>query len=161
MFPHLPWIRHQGRVDLANWMHAGRPMAPLDLRAAHAPCSRFTFQPTTCTASMSRRPGVHEPDAMPFTIPWTDTPPPRRYRESLVRWMERANWSPENSGAPRERFSSVGSRRSAGPDGEELRAAYGRSDRLLARSPVPGSGSGKEMRLPSARRLEGLGQSKP
>jgi RimJ/RimL family protein N-acetyltransferase len=33
---------------------------------------------------------------MPFTIPWTDTPPPRRHRESLKFWWSaRANWSPE------------------------------------------------------------------
>jgi RimJ/RimL family protein N-acetyltransferase len=34
---------------------------------------------------------------MPFTIPWTDTPPPRRHRESLrFWWSARANWSPES-----------------------------------------------------------------
>ena len=34
---------------------------------------------------------------MPFTIPWTDTPPPRRHRESLkFWWSKRANWSPES-----------------------------------------------------------------
>jgi len=38
--------------------------------------------------------GVHEPSVMPFTIPWTDTPPPRRHRESLkFWWSKRANWS--------------------------------------------------------------------
>jgi RimJ/RimL family protein N-acetyltransferase len=41
--------------------------------------------------------GVHEPSTMPFTIPWTDTPPPRRHRESLQYWWNaRANWSPES-----------------------------------------------------------------
>ena len=41
--------------------------------------------------------GVHEPSVMPFTIPWTDTPPPRRHRESLkFWWSKRANWSPES-----------------------------------------------------------------
>jgi RimJ/RimL family protein N-acetyltransferase len=41
--------------------------------------------------------GVHEPSTMPFTIPWTDTPPPRRHRESLQYWWSaRANWSPES-----------------------------------------------------------------
>jgi RimJ/RimL family protein N-acetyltransferase len=41
--------------------------------------------------------GVHEPSAMPFTIPWTDIPPPRRHRESLKFWWSaRANWSPES-----------------------------------------------------------------
>ena len=41
--------------------------------------------------------GVHDPSTMPFTIPWTDTQPPRRHRESLSYWWAaRANWSPEN-----------------------------------------------------------------
>ena len=41
--------------------------------------------------------GVHEQSAMPFTIPWTDTPTPRRHRESLrFWWSARADWSPEN-----------------------------------------------------------------
>ncbi len=41
--------------------------------------------------------GVHEPSAMPFTIPWTDTPLPRRHRESLKFWWSaRANWTPES-----------------------------------------------------------------
>jgi RimJ/RimL family protein N-acetyltransferase len=41
--------------------------------------------------------GVHEQSAMPFTIPWTDTPTPRRHRESLrFWWSARADWSPES-----------------------------------------------------------------
>jgi RimJ/RimL family protein N-acetyltransferase len=41
--------------------------------------------------------GIHEPSAMPFAVPWTDTPPPRRHRESLKWWWSaRANWRPEN-----------------------------------------------------------------
>ena len=41
--------------------------------------------------------GIHEPSTMPFTNPWTDSPLPRRHRESLKFWWSaRANWSPEN-----------------------------------------------------------------
>jgi RimJ/RimL family protein N-acetyltransferase len=33
---------------------------------------------------------------MPFTVPWTDMPPPGRHRESLKFWWSaRAHWSPE------------------------------------------------------------------
>jgi len=41
--------------------------------------------------------GVHEPATMPFEVPWTDTPLPRRHRESLQYWWSaRANWKAEN-----------------------------------------------------------------
>jgi RimJ/RimL family protein N-acetyltransferase len=34
---------------------------------------------------------------MPFSIPWTDTPTPRRHRESLQWWWSaRANWRPDD-----------------------------------------------------------------
>ena len=38
--------------------------------------------------------GVHPPDEMPFSIPWTDVPSPQRERESYQFYMgTRANWS--------------------------------------------------------------------
>lgn len=41
--------------------------------------------------------GVHEPDMMPFSIPWTDVPPPRRHRQSLQWWWSRrASWRPDD-----------------------------------------------------------------
>jgi RimJ/RimL family protein N-acetyltransferase len=41
--------------------------------------------------------GVHDPTTMPFSIPWTDTPVPRRHRESLQWWWSaRANWRPND-----------------------------------------------------------------
>ena len=40
--------------------------------------------------------GVHEPDEMPFNLPWTDAPPPRLQRESMQwYWRQRAEWSAE------------------------------------------------------------------
>jgi len=43
------------------------------------------------------RAGVHDPSTMPFTIEWTDTPSPRRERESMQWfWRQRAEWSPDN-----------------------------------------------------------------
>jgi RimJ/RimL family protein N-acetyltransferase len=41
--------------------------------------------------------GIHDPETMPFFIPWTDQEPERRARETAQwLWGHRANWSPEN-----------------------------------------------------------------
>jgi RimJ/RimL family protein N-acetyltransferase len=41
--------------------------------------------------------GIHDPATMPFGIPWTDVPVPRRHRESLQWWWSaRSNWKPED-----------------------------------------------------------------
>jgi len=38
--------------------------------------------------------GIHDPEAMPFFVPWTDEPPARRARASAQwLWSNRANWS--------------------------------------------------------------------
>ena len=40
--------------------------------------------------------GIHDPDTMPFFIPWTDVEPRRRAREAAQwMWRHRANWSPD------------------------------------------------------------------
>ncbi len=41
--------------------------------------------------------GIHDPATMPFLQNFTDTPPPRRGRDSLqFWWRHRAEWSPDN-----------------------------------------------------------------
>jgi predicted RNase H-like nuclease/RimJ/RimL family protein N-acetyltransferase len=41
--------------------------------------------------------GVHDPATMPFTIPWTDLPPPHRQRGALqFVWRSRAEWTPDH-----------------------------------------------------------------
>jgi RimJ/RimL family protein N-acetyltransferase len=41
--------------------------------------------------------GIHEPEAMPFFVPWTDAAPARRARDAAQwMWRHRANWSPDN-----------------------------------------------------------------
>lgn len=41
--------------------------------------------------------GVHDPDVMPFDVPWTDDPPEIRPRNSLqFYWGLRASWKPTN-----------------------------------------------------------------
>jgi RimJ/RimL family protein N-acetyltransferase len=40
--------------------------------------------------------GIHDPETMPFFVPWTDVEPSRRARESAQwLWRHRANWSAE------------------------------------------------------------------
>ena len=107
--------------------------------------------------------GIHEPSAMPFTIPWTDTPPPRRHRESLKFWWSaRANWSPESwsfTGAVFVDGAPVGVQDLMAPSSP----ASGRS------KPGPGSVastrvrvSGRRCELPSCIwLLKASGQSKP
>jgi len=41
--------------------------------------------------------GIHDPETMPFFVPWTDLEPRQRARETAQwLWGHRANWSPEN-----------------------------------------------------------------
>jgi RimJ/RimL family protein N-acetyltransferase len=41
--------------------------------------------------------GIHPPDEMPFSIPWTDEPSPQRERDSYQWWMSaRAGWKVED-----------------------------------------------------------------
>jgi RimJ/RimL family protein N-acetyltransferase len=40
--------------------------------------------------------GIHDPETMPFFVPWTDLEPEQRGRETAQwLWGHRANWSPE------------------------------------------------------------------
>jgi RimJ/RimL family protein N-acetyltransferase len=40
--------------------------------------------------------GIHDPDTMPFFVPWTDLEPELRARETAKwLWGHRANWSPD------------------------------------------------------------------
>lgn len=41
--------------------------------------------------------GVHEPDRMPFIVPWTDLPPAERARSVVQHhWLRRGNWAPDH-----------------------------------------------------------------
>lgn len=41
--------------------------------------------------------GVHDPDHLPFTVPWTDLPPRERARSVVQHhWLRRGNWAPDN-----------------------------------------------------------------
>jgi RimJ/RimL family protein N-acetyltransferase len=90
---------------------------------------------------------IHDPRTMPFTTPFTDTPSPRRERDSLQWWWrQRAEWSPDKwwlNGAVFVDGHAVGM--------QDLHAEHFASLRTvgtgswLAR-PHQGTGIGKEMR---------------
>ena len=41
--------------------------------------------------------GVHEPDSMPFAVPWTDLPPVERARSVMqFHWRTLASWTPQD-----------------------------------------------------------------
>ncbi|WP_063794440.1 GNAT family N-acetyltransferase [Kitasatospora sp. MBT63] len=41
--------------------------------------------------------GVHEPDRMPFSVPWTDLPPTERARSVVQHhWLRLGNWAPDD-----------------------------------------------------------------
>lgn len=41
--------------------------------------------------------GVHAPDRMPFTVPWSDAPGPRRARSVVqYHWLRRGDWTPDH-----------------------------------------------------------------
>ncbi|MFJ2956543.1 GNAT family N-acetyltransferase [Streptomyces sp. NPDC087270] len=41
--------------------------------------------------------GIHEPDRMPFIVPWTDLPPAERARSVVQHhWLRRGNWTGDN-----------------------------------------------------------------
>ncbi|MFC6593342.1 GNAT family protein [Kitasatospora paranensis] len=41
--------------------------------------------------------GIHEPDRMPFLVPWTDLPAAERARSVVQHhWLRRGNWAPDN-----------------------------------------------------------------
>jgi RimJ/RimL family protein N-acetyltransferase len=91
--------------------------------------------------------GIHDPAMMPFQIPFTDTPPPRRQRESMQWfWRCRAEWSPTSwkfSGAVVVDGEVVGLQDLMATDFPVLRSVNTGS--WLGRH-AQGKGIGKEMR---------------
>jgi len=103
--------------------------------------------------------GIHDPEFMPFSIPWTDVSPPEQQRNTMqFFWRMRADWKPDDwhlvmavvidgeaagvQGATGAHFAE----RRVGSTGSWLGRAY------------QGSGYGKEMRAAMLHLLfEGLG----
>ena len=93
--------------------------------------------------------GIHDPSTMPFTNPFTDTPSPRRARQSAqFWWRERAEWSADKwsySGAIFVDGSVVGVQGMMAEHFAVLRSVETGS--WLGRA-FQGQGLGKEPRLP-------------
>ncbi len=91
--------------------------------------------------------GVHDPSFMPFTIEWTDVPPPLQQRLSMQHhWSVRANWKPTHwtcnlAVVVDDRI--VGTQAIIGEDFSQLRSVH--SGSFLFRS-EQGKGIGTEMR---------------
>jgi RimJ/RimL family protein N-acetyltransferase len=91
--------------------------------------------------------GVHDPDFMPFQVPWTDVPPPRQQREALqYMWRTRASWVPERWALPMAVVvdgTIVGMQAADGTDFPTLRAV---STGSWLGASYQGKGIGTEMR---------------
>ncbi len=91
--------------------------------------------------------GIHDPSTMPFLHPFTDTPVPRRRRDSLQHWWRaRAEWRPDHwnfTGAVVVGGRPVGCQDLLADDFGRLRSV--RTGSWLART-HQGRGLGKEMR---------------
>lgn len=103
--------------------------------------------------------GIHDPEVMPFAIPWTDEPPDIRPRNSLQFWWGgRANWKPDKwnlSLVVREGDEVVGSQGIGAADFALKREVETGS--WLGKS-YQGRGIGKEMRAAVLHlAFEGLG----
>ena len=98
-------------------------------------------------ASRAARDGVHDPAFMPFTIEWTDVPPPLQQRLTMQhQWSVRANWTPHDwtcNFAVLVDGRIVGSQSAAAKDFAALRSPLTGSY-LFA--PEQGRGIGIEMR---------------
>jgi RimJ/RimL family protein N-acetyltransferase len=91
--------------------------------------------------------GIHDPDTMPFSVPWTDLEPVARSRETAKwLWSHRANWSPDKWTFTAAVFVDG---RPAGM--QDLAAEHFRAVRSIETGswlgrPFQGQGIGREMR---------------
>jgi RimJ/RimL family protein N-acetyltransferase len=103
--------------------------------------------------------GIHEPESMPFSIPWTDEEPKSRRRSTAqFLWRQRANWSRDDWNLP---FGVLHEGKPIGLQGilaksfpilREVQTASWLSQ------PCQGQGFGKEMRAAVLQlAFEGLG----
>lgn len=72
------------------------PLFQLRLRTPRLELRLPTLHELDELAELSTQ-GIHDPDEMPFAVPWTDLPPAERARGLMqFHWGVRANWTPEN-----------------------------------------------------------------
>jgi RimJ/RimL family protein N-acetyltransferase len=71
------------------------PLFGLRLRTPRLELRLPTLDQLAALADLAAE-GIHDPDTMPFGIPWTDAPPDQRARGTLQwHWRKWADWSPE------------------------------------------------------------------
>ncbi len=101
-----------------NRLYEGEPLPPLS-SCGFAPrdwsCAYRTWTNSTRWPDVAAE-GVHDPDRMPFLIPWTDQPPAERAAGVMRHhWRLLSAWTPEDWSLPLVVFAAgqaVGSRRS-------------------------------------------------
>jgi RimJ/RimL family protein N-acetyltransferase len=85
------------RPALGNWSvpHPFWPLFDLRVRTPRLEVRLPTDDELAALIELADA-GIHDPSTMPFSIPWTDAPAPRRQREALQWfWGRRAGWQPE------------------------------------------------------------------
>ncbi|HEY8479367.1 MAG TPA: GNAT family N-acetyltransferase [Spirillospora sp.] len=72
------------------------PLYQLRLRTPRVELRLPTLTELDALAQLSTE-GIHDPDEMPFAVPWTDLPPDERARGLMqFHWGEMANWTPQD-----------------------------------------------------------------
>jgi RimJ/RimL family protein N-acetyltransferase len=76
--------------------HPVWPLFDLRLRTERLELRLPTDDEIAALSAVARA-GIHAPDEMPFSFPWTDKPSPRFEREfAQFHWGIRANWRPDS-----------------------------------------------------------------
>jgi len=76
--------------------HPDWPLFDLRVRTPRLELRPPTDDDVEALAELAAR-GVHDPEFMPFEIPWTDAPEPELRRSALqFHWRQRAQWSPDD-----------------------------------------------------------------
>lgn len=127
--------------------HPYWPLFDLRVRTARLEIRLPTDEDIVALVRVADEQGIHDPARMPFSLPWTDAPTPRRQRESMQWfWGRRAQWRPEQwtfTGAVVVDGAVVGVQDLAATDFAVLRSVHTGS--WLGRA-HQGQGLGKEMR---------------
>lgn len=58
---------------------------------------RFPDDDLACGVAETAALGIHDPEYMPFSITWTEVPPPQQQRNTIqFLWSQRATWKPDD-----------------------------------------------------------------
>ncbi|NDU75483.1 GNAT family N-acetyltransferase [Actinomadura sp. DSM 109109] len=78
-------------MNVTHW-----PLFQLRARTPRLELRLPTIEELDALAELSTE-GVHDPDQMPFAVPWTDQPPAERARGLMqFHWGQMANWTPQD-----------------------------------------------------------------